>query len=162
MHASILRASTRRASTLRVPACTAALLAALAAGCATTSAMTGTASVSGDIGNGVDTPPALRVCAMPIGAGGGRCIDVPAGATSYRIDALADGRYYLMGWVSPAGTSGDVRLYAHASTIRCVRAPCPADSLVAVEVASGAALTDIDLNGVYGEVPAGWPGEPAR
>lgn len=142
---------------MRVPAFTTVVLALLAAGCATTSAMTGTASVSGRIGNDVDTPPALRVCAMPIGSGGGRCIDVPAGAASYRIDALADGRYYVMGWAD----GGDARLYAHANTIRCVRAPCPADSLIAVEVASGAAVTGIHLNGVYSEVPAGWPGEPA-
>ena len=136
-------------------------LAACAAGGAhgTDSASSaGSASVSGAIQLGNQAPPALRVCAMPVVGGSSRCVDTAAGATSYRIDGLAAGDYHLMGWVQ----GGDLRLLAHANAIRCIRAPCPPDTLIEVAVAAGAAVTGIDLNAAYGEIPSGWPQQPAR
>lgn len=114
----------------------------------------GSASVSGSItALGTQPVPPLRVCATPVAGGAPRCVDTPAGADGYRIAALPAGRYHLLAW----NEAGQPRLLAHAETIRCIRAPCPADTLVAVEVAPGAALGGIDLNGAYAEVPAGWP-----
>ena len=117
----------------------------------------GDASVAGEIRTGSQATPALRVCALAIGAGDGRCIEVPAGASSYRIDRLGAGRYYVTGW-----SNGDIRLVAHAETVRCVTAPCPPDNLTAVELGTGESKTGIDLAAVYapGQVPAGWPSEP--
>ena len=134
-----------------------ALLPLLLGACAMTPASAGSASISGEIRVGNEPAPALRVCAMPIGGGASHCIQVAAGATRYRIDGLAAGRYHVVGWVS----GGELRLVAHASMIRCIRAPCPPDELIAVDVASGAAVTGIDLHAAYTEVPAGWPQEPA-
>ena len=78
-----------------------------------------------------------------------------AGARDYRI-AVAPGRYYLLGWVE----GGELALIAHASQIRCIRAPCPPDELIEVEVAAGEHRDGIDLAGAYVEVPAGWPARP--
>ena len=61
-----------------------------------------------------------------------------------------------MGWVQ----AGELQLIAHASQIRCIRAPCPPDELIEVEVAAGEAKTGIDLSGAYVEVPRDWPGRP--
>ena len=141
-----------------VPALGLPCLLALSA-CATTPAATaGDASVSGAIRIGTRSAPALRVCAMPVDGGASRCVGTAAGATAYRIDGIAAGRYYLVGWTG----GGELRLVAHASTIRCVRAPCPPDALIAVEVPAGAQVGGIDLTAPYAEVPPGWPGEPAR
>ena len=134
-----------------------ALLPLLLGACAMTPATAGSASISGEIRVGNQAAPALRVCAMPVGGGASHCTQVAAGATRYRIDGLAAGRYHVVGWVS----GGELRLVAHASTIRCIRAPCPPDELIEVDVANGAAVTGIDLNAPYTEVPAGWPQEPA-
>jgi hypothetical protein len=81
--------------------------------------------------------------------------DSPAGATEYRI-AVAPGRYFLMGWVQ----AGALKLIAHAEQIRCIRAPCPPDQLIEVEVAAGEEKTGIDLGGGYVDVPPGWPAKP--
>jgi hypothetical protein len=134
-----------------------ALLPLLLGACAMTPASAGSASVSGAIRIGNQAAPALRVCAMPVGGGASHCTQVSAGATHYRIDGLAAGRYHVVGWVR----GGELRLVAHASTIRCIRAPCPPDELIEVDVANGAAVTGIDLHAPYTEVPAGWPQEPA-
>lgn len=133
-------------------------LLALAACAAMPPAAAGDAAVSGAIRIGTRPPPALRVCAMPVAGGASRCVETAAGATGYRIDGLAAGRYYLVGWTG----GGELRLVAHASTIRCVRAPCPPDALIAVDVPAAAEVGGIDLTAPYAEVPAGWPGEPAR
>lgn len=114
--------------------------------------------MSGALRLGHAPVPALRICAQPVAAGTHRCVGTPAGATGYRIDGLAAGRYHLLGW----SRDGDIRLLAHAHAIRCIRAPCPADTLVAVAVPAGAAVTGIDLRAAYAEVPAGWPTEPPR
>ena len=94
---------------------------------------------------------------MPVGGGASHCTQVAAGAARYRIDGLAAGRYHVVGWVS----GGELRLVAHATTIRCIRAPCPPDELIVVELAEGASASDVDLAAAYTEVPAGWPQEPA-
>lgn len=135
------------------------LLAAaiLSGGCAMSPAASGNASVAGAIRVGNQGAPALRVCAMPVAGGDSRCVDVAAGADRYRIDGLGAGRYHLVGWVR----GGELRLVAHATTIRCIRAPCPPDALIEVEVASGASVVGADLTAPYTEVPAGWPQEPA-
>ena len=129
----------------------------LAGGCAMTPASAGSASISGAMRVGNQAPPALRVCAMPVAGGSSRCIQTPAGASSYRIDGLAAGRYYVVGWAR----GGELRMVAHAQTIRCIRAPCPPDELIAVDVANAAAVGDVDLTAPYTEVPAGWPQEPS-
>ena len=134
-----------------------ALLPLLLGACAMAPATTGSASVAGAIRVGNQAGPAMRVCAMPVGGGASRCTSVAAGAARYRIDGLAAGRYHVVGWVSGA----DLRLLAHATTIRCIRAPCPPDELIVVELDEGASASDVDLAAAYAEVPAGWPQEPA-
>ncbi|MEO6227072.1 MAG: hypothetical protein ABIO61_04335 [Thermomonas sp.] len=115
-------------------------------------ASAGRASISGAIRDGNRPPPALRVCATPVGGGTATCIETQQGAREYRID-VAPGRYYLLGWVQ----SGELKLIAHASQIRCIRAPCPPDELIEVSVAEGQQLDGIDLGGGYADIPAGWP-----
>lgn len=110
------------------------------------------ASIRGAIRDGNRPPPALRVCATPVGGGTPTCIDTRQGAREYRID-VAPGRYYLLGWVQ----SGELKLIAHASQIRCIRAPCPPDELIEVSVAAGQQRDGIDLNGGYVDIPSGWP-----
>ena len=132
-----------------------AFLPLLLGACAMTPATAGSASISGAIRVGNAAGPAMRVCAMPVDGGASRCVDSAAGAGNYRIDGLAAGRYHVMGWVQ----GGDLRLVAHATTIRCIRAPCPPDALIEVDVGNGAAVTGIDLQAAYTEVPAGWPQE---
>lgn len=112
----------------------------------------GQASISGAIYDGNRTPPALRVCATPVDGGTPTCIETPRGAREYRID-VAPGRYYLLGWVQ----AGELKLIAHASQIRCIRAPCPPDELIEVSVTEGQQLDGIDLGGGYVDIPAGWP-----
>lgn len=113
------------------------------------------ATIRGAIRDGNRPPPALRICAHPTGGGAPTCTDSPAGATEYRI-GVAPGRYFLMGWVQ----GGELQLIAHATQIRCIRAPCPADELIEVEVAAGEDITGFDLGGGYVDVPAGWPTKP--
>ena len=113
------------------------------------------ATISGAIRDGNRPPPALRICAHPLAGGAPTCMDSPAGATDYRL-GVAPGRYYLMGWVQ----GGELALLAHAEQVRCIRAPCPPDQLIEVEVAAGEDLSGIDLSGAYVEVPAGWPARP--
>jgi hypothetical protein len=112
-------------------------------------------SIRGAIRNGNRPPPALRVCAHPVAGGAPICTDAPAGASEYRI-GVAPGRYFLMGWVQ----DGELRLIAHAEQIRCIRAPCPPDQLIVVEVAAGEDRGGIDLTGGYVDVPEGWPAKP--
>jgi hypothetical protein len=113
------------------------------------------ATIRGAIRDGNRPPPALRVCAHPVAGGAPTCSDTPAGATDYRL-AVAPGRYFLMGWVQ----DGDLALIAHAAQVRCIRAPCPPDELIEVEVGAGEAKAGIDLSGGYVDVPAGWPAKP--
>ncbi len=138
------------------PTAMTALLPLLFGACAMSPATAGSASISGAIRVGNAAGPAMRVCAMPVGGGTSRCVDSAAGAGNYRIDGLPAGRYHVVGWVK----DGELRMVAHASTIRCIRAPCPPDELIEVEVGNAAAVTGIDLHAPYTEVPAGWPQEP--
>lgn len=113
------------------------------------------ATIRGAIRDGNRPPPALRICAHPLAGGAPTCTDSPAGATDYRIGG-APGHYYLMGWVQ----GGELALIAHASQVRCIRAPCPPDELIEVAVAAGEDKAGIDLSGGYVEVPEGWPQRP--
>lgn len=115
----------------------------------------GDASIAGAIRDGNRPPPALRICATPVDGGAPTCIDSAAGARDYRIE-VAPGRYFLLGWVQ----GGELQLIAHAVQIRCIRAPCPPDELIEVEVAAGEHRDGIDLSGGYAEVPDGWPQRP--
>lgn len=110
------------------------------------------ASISGAIRDGNRAPPALRVCATPVDGGAATCIDTVEGTRMYRVE-VAPGRYYLLGWAR----SGELALIAHASQIRCIRAPCPPDELIEVAVAAGEHREGVDLNGGYAAVPDGWP-----
>lgn len=110
------------------------------------------ATIRGAIRDGNRPPPALRICAHPLAGGAPTCTESPPGATDYRI-VVAPGRYYLMGWVQ----DGELALIAHAVQVRCIRAPCPPDELVEVEVAAGEEKAGIDLAGAYVDVPEGWP-----
>jgi hypothetical protein len=116
---------------------------------------TPSASVSGAIREGNRPPPALRICAHPVAGGAPTCSDSPAGATDYRL-GVAPGRYHVMGWVQ----GGELALIAHATQIRCIRAPCPPDELITVEVAAGEQKRGIDLSAGYADVPPGWPARP--
>ena len=113
------------------------------------------ATIQGAIRDGNRPPPALRICAHPVGGGVPTCTDSPAGATGYTL-GVAPGRYYVMGWVQ----GGELALIAHASQVRCIRAPCPPDELIEVGVSAGEDPSGIDLSGAYIEVPAGWPARP--
>ena len=113
------------------------------------------ATIRGAIRDGNRAPPALRVCAHPVAGGAPTCTDTPAGATDYRL-GVAPGRYFLMGWVQ----GGELALIAHAAQVRCIRAPCPPDELIEVEVAAGEEKAGIDLAGGYVDIPAGWPAKP--
>lgn len=113
------------------------------------------ATISGAIRDGNRPPPALRICAHPLAGGAPTCTESPAGATDYRI-GVAPGRYYLLGWVQ----GGELALIAHAAQVRCIRAPCPPDELIEVEVAAGEDRAGIDLSGGYVDVPGGWPRRP--
>lgn len=139
------------------PVANASAAEAPAAAAAAGASATGQAGafISGAIREGSRPPPPLRICAHPVAGGAPTCTDSPRGATSYRI-GVAPGRYYLMGWVE----AGELALIAHASQIRCIRAPCPPDELIAVAVAGGEHRDGIDLAGAYVEVPAGWPQRP--
>jgi hypothetical protein len=114
------------------------------------------ASIRGAIRDGNRPPPPLRVCATPVDGGAPTCVDTAQGAREYRIE-VAPGRYYLLGWAQ----SGELALIAHASQIRCIRAPCPPDALIEVTVAPGQQREGIDLNGGYVDIPNGWPKRPA-
>ena len=107
------------------------------------------ASIAGAIHDGNRAPPALRVCAHPLDGGKPRCLDTAPGATAYRL-ALAPGRYVV---VAQAKDDPGVR-FAHASRIRCIRAPCPPDTLVELSLAPGEALAGIDLTAGAAEPPA--------
>ena len=113
------------------------------------------ATIRGAIRDGNRLPPALRICAHPVDGGAPTCTDSAAGATDYRLD-VAPGRYVVMGWVR----AGDPKLIAHATQIRCIRAPCPPDELIEVEVVAGEEKAGVDLSGSYVDVPQGWPGRP--
>ena len=107
------------------------------------------AAIRGAIRDGNRPPPALRVCAHPLDGGKPRCLDTAPGATAYRL-ALAPGRYVV---VAQAKDDPGVR-FAHASRIRCIRAPCPPDTLVELSLAPGEALAGIDLTAGAAEPPA--------
>ena len=113
------------------------------------------ASIGGAIREGNRPPPALRICAHPLDGRVPTCIDSPIGASTYSL-GVEPGRYYLMGWVQ----EGELALLAHAAQIRCIRAPCPPDELLEVDVAAGEEKAGIDLSGAYAEVPEGWPRRP--
>lgn len=110
------------------------------------------ASIAGAIRDGNRAPPALRVCAHPLDGGKPTCIDTAAGATDYRM-ALAPGRYVV---VAQAVDDPGLR-FAHASRIRCIRAPCPPDALFELALAPGEAHAGIDLTAGPAEMPADMP-----
>ena len=98
-------------------------------------------AIEGAIRDGNRPPPALRVCAHPLDGGKPTCTDTATGATSYRIEVLA-GRYVVAGQVlDDPGIK-----FAHAERIRCIRAPCPPDTAIVVEVSAGEDRAGIDLS----------------
>lgn len=97
--------------------------------------------IEGAIRDGNRAPPALRLCAHPLDGGKPTCIDTAAGATTYRVDVAA-GRYLVVGM---AKDNPGVQ-FAHAERIRCIRAPCPPDTALVVEVGAGATTSGIDLS----------------
>lgn len=104
------------------------------------STSTSQAVIEGGIREGNRPTPALRVCAQPLDGGVPTCIDTAAAATTYRI-AVGAGRYLITGQArhDPAMT------FAHAERIRCIRAPCPPDTALVVELGAGETKTGIDL-----------------
>lgn len=98
-------------------------------------------TIAGGIREGNRPPPALRVCAHPLDGGKPTCIDTAAGATSYRIKVAA-GRYVVAG----QALEDPGMKFAHAERIRCIRAPCPPDTAIVVEVTAGEAKSGIDLS----------------
>ena len=98
------------------------------------------AAIRGAIRDGNRPPPALRICAHPVDGGTPTCVDIAAGATSYRI-AVAAGRYVI----AAQALEDPAMKFAHAERIRCIRAPCPPDTAIAVEVAAGEDKAGIDL-----------------
>ena len=99
------------------------------------------AAIRGAIRDGNRPPPALRICAHPVDGGTPTCVDIAAGAASYRI-AVAAGRYVI----AAQALEDPAMKFAHAERIRCIRAPCPPDTAIAVEVAAGEDKAGIDLS----------------
>jgi len=99
------------------------------------------AAIRGAIRDGNRPPPALRICAHPVDGGTPTCVDIAAGATSYRI-AVAAGRYVI----AAQALEDPAMKFAHAERIRCIRAPCPPDTAIEVEVAAGEDKAGIDLS----------------
>ncbi|HSD15763.1 MAG TPA: hypothetical protein VLC71_00700 [Thermomonas sp.] len=99
------------------------------------------AAITGAIRDGNRPPPALRVCARPIDGGTSTCIDTAAGASSYRIEVVA-GRYLVSG----QALDDPAMKFAHAERVRCIRAPCPPDTAIVVEVGAGESRSGIDLS----------------
>jgi hypothetical protein len=97
-------------------------------------------TISGAIRDGNRPPPALRVCAHPQDGSKPTCMEVASGATTYRMQ-LTPGRYVVVAMAK----DDPGQQFAHASRIRCIRAPCPPDALIEVELAAGETLTGIDL-----------------
>ena len=97
-------------------------------------------AIEGTIREGNRQPPALRVCAHPLDGGTPTCIDTVAGATTYRIEVAA-GRYVVAG----QALEDPGMKFAHAERIRCIRAPCPPDTAMVVDVGAGATASAIDL-----------------
>ena len=97
-------------------------------------------AIEGSIRDGNRPPLALRVCAHPLDGGKPICADTAIGATSYRIDVAA-GRYVVAG----QALDDPGMKFAHAERIRCIRAPCPPDTAIEVEVAAGETKSGIDL-----------------
>ena len=133
----------------------AGLLLVLLTGCAAYTPASNS-SIAGAVRLGNQAVPALRVCALAQDAGTTRCVRTQAGQAQYRIEGLTPGRYRVMGWP----LAGELRLIAHATSIRCIRAPCPADALRDVDLSAGAQLDGIDLDVPYTDIPAGWPQPP--
>ena len=98
-------------------------------------------AIEGAIRDGNRPPPALRVCAHPLDGGKPTCTDTATGATSYRIEVAA-GRYIVAG----QALDDPAMKFAHAERIRCIRAPCPPDTAIIVDVGAGAATNGIDLS----------------
>ena len=98
------------------------------------------AAIRGAIRDGNRPPPALRICAHPVDGGTPTCVDIAAGAASYRI-AVAAGRYVI----AAQALEDPAMKFAHAERIRCIRAPCPPDTAIEVEVAAGEDKAGIDL-----------------
>ena len=99
------------------------------------------AAIRGAIRDGNRPPPALRICAHPVDGGTPTCVDIAAGAASYRI-AVAAGRYVI----AAQALEDPAMKFAHAERIRCIRAPCPPDTAIEVEVAAGEDKAGIDLS----------------
>ena len=98
-------------------------------------------SIAGVIRDGNRPPPALRVCAHPLDGGKPTCVDTAAGATTYRIEVAA-GRYVVAG----QALDDPGMKFAYAERIRCIRAPCPPDTAIVVEVSAGEDRAGIDLS----------------
>ena len=98
-------------------------------------------AIEGAIRDGNRPPPALRVCAHPLDGGKPTCTDTATGATSYRIEVVA-GRYVVAG----QALDDPGMKFAHAERIRCIRAPCPPDTAIIVDVGAGAATNGNDLS----------------
>ena len=99
------------------------------------------ATIRGAIRDGNRPPPALRICAHPVDGGTPTCVDIAAGAASYRI-AVAAGRYVI----AAQALEDPAMKFAHAERIRCIRAPCPPDTAIAVEIGAGQTASGIDLS----------------
>ena len=115
----------------------------------------GGASIAGAIRDGNRAPPALHICALPVRGGAPSCVDSPAGARAYRLE-VAPGRYRVLGWAR----GGELAVIAHAEQIRCIRAPCPPDRLLEVQVGPGEQREGVDLAAGYPTLPDGWPARP--
>jgi hypothetical protein len=102
-------------------------------------------TIAGAIRDGNRPPPALRVCARPLEGGSPTCVETAKGAAAYRIEVAA-GRFIVEG----QALDDPGMKFAHAERIRCIRAPCPPDTAIEVEVAAGEAKSGIDLS--VGEV----------
>ena len=98
------------------------------------------AAITGAIREGNRPPPALRVCAHSLDGGNQACIDTAAGASVYRIEVEA-GRYVIAG----RAKDDPGMAFAYAERIRCIRAPCPPDVALVIEVAAGETRSGIDL-----------------
>lgn len=128
-------------ATLPLSACAPVQAPARASAAEATEPEHASAAIRGAIRDGNRPPPALRICAHPVDGGTPTCVDIAAGAASYRI-AVAAGRYVI----AAQALEDPAMKFAHAERIRCIRAPCPPDTAIEVEVAAGEDKAGIDLS----------------
>lgn len=112
--------------------------------CAQSGAGVGTGAIAGTLDfRGMQPVPAMRVCAAPVQrVDSPQCVQTGAGATRFRIDALAPGDYYVTAY--PLSDNPNRLIAAYARPVPgCTVGACP-ERLQQVAVAPGQVRDGVD------------------